>query len=259
MTHVTMLCPTVRPAMFMRLLDSFDILPQASEYWLAVHFQGYTQAEIDAVKAHRWASRIVYAVKTEHRIQPYICRAAMYRAVPAEVYISLDDDMVVLPTVDWASAVAKAMEPGVGVISCNCVKSQSPALVARAKYEPTFIKSVLTFMSGGQVYSNTVAKLALQAPVLAYWACDLQLGLLAYVAGLENYRYLGSLIEHNVGSPGGIKEFPKGDRVLPDPRYLAMRNSGKGPYSYLCPTPADITKLAHDSHNRNKEKWTHAN
>ena len=111
-------------------------------------------------------------------------------------------------------------------------------------------------MSGGQLYSRAVAQLVLKRPLRPYAFCDIQVALLAYLAGLENYRYLGSLLVHRTMSVGGLHDLQQRQNMaFPDPVYLLAR-PGKGVYkfdnNYYMPASDDLTPLARRIHEEAK-------
>jgi hypothetical protein len=172
-----------------------------------------------------------------------------------DVWCNGDDDMEFLPgETDYQEAVAKAMQPGVGVVSCNWIRSEG--FRKRAVYKKgSFIKQPIVNMAGGQIYARKIVRLLGTQPVKPYMFDDVQVGLAAYVAGYDNYRYQGSLLIHRIMAPGGLKVYFNAQTLpKPDARLLTIR-ACKPVYgvdnNYYMPESSDLTAYAHLLHARN--------
>jgi len=253
--------PTVRCNLLLGLLDSIE-RSRYCQWDLAVFFQAYTQAELEFVSLHPMFKRMAYTYYTAGLTPPFQCRYKMFGDVAGkyDAYISLDDDMELWEErTDFQPAIEKAQERDAGIVSCNWVRTKSPALISRARYEPgVFIEQALVYMGGGMVFDNKVIEATLLADNLPYLFDDVQYALIAYLAGYRNYRYLGSMLFHHIMSTGGIKRlYSERALVLPNENYITVRPCAQIydiDNNYFIPKPKDLTAAAHVEHNINRER-----
>lgn len=256
-----LILPTVRPDMFMNLLRSWVACPSLHGWVMLAYFQAYTPAQIDqCYSIVRDAGLSLEDISSDTRVPPYMARAAIYQRWPGvKVYASIDDDMTFWPgRTDYTKAVEMALLPATGVVSCNWVRSNTPALIRRALFEDRFIEQPIVNMSGGMIYSRRTAELLLSWPVKPYIFCDVQVGLVTYVEGFTNYRYLGSHVFHNVMTRGGLKTlYAQQAMLIPDERYMRVKVSSKVyevGNNYHMPTSTNLTLYAHTLHHANAVK-----
>lgn len=236
-------------------MQSLLFLPH--DWKLYIAFQEYDQFNIKMIHEGSEGHRIVRSLAIPTRHPPYQTRYEILRRWydEADVWINLDDDMEILPTVDYDAMAAKVLEPGVGVVSGNWVKSEGH--LHRAVYRPEFIEQPIVNMAGGMAYSQEMAKVILAAPNLPYLFCDVQLALEAYVSGRVNYRYRGSLIIHRIMSKGGLKtSYAQRNFELP-PSHLMMVKPCTEVYkgtnnNWYMPDSKNLTDDAHRLHRQRR-------
>jgi len=250
-----MLMPSCRPDGLATFLRSLADTPALADWELGIYAQAYTPDQKDAIRDSYGAERITRVIYRDDRLAPYMARAECYAAwSDVDVWASLDDDMECLPGMTNYQAPLKWLEanPLTGVISCNWIKSE--ALFRRARYEQTFLPQALVNMSGGQIYTRQMVDIILRNPILPYLFCDIQVALLAYLEGLTNYRFLGSLLIHRIMGKGGLKTMFQTQKMeLPDPRWLPVKPSRPvyGPdNNYYMPDSSQLTVAARERHER---------
>lgn len=256
------LLPTVRYDLMKKLVDSWKACPLLADWKWAVTFQEYTHVQRGRI-AEVLGDALVYERGYDFRASPYLTRSEIYKHVRSEfeVFCSIDDDMQFIPQkTDFAKAVEKCLLPDVGVVSCNWVRFDTPALWARVRQEEKFLKQPLVNMSGGMVYSGKVIDAVFQYPLKPYIFCDIQLALVSYLQGYENYRYLGSVLVHSVMVKDGLKKlYAQRDMDIPDERFLGVIPASSPTYkgttnNWYMPKSSQLTLEAHIVHELNKEK-----
>lgn len=251
-----LLVPTVRPAMMHALADSLVFLPR--DWRIYIGLQCYSDDEQSALLNHpQIAARLAGSMTSSQRTPPYLARAHILRLAidKVDIWANLDDDMVILPTVDYDAMMVKALEPGVGIVSGNWARSAG--LLKRHPPVKIMVRQPLVNMAGGMIYTRAVAQAIISADVMAYHFCDVQAALVAYLAGYDNYRYRGSVILHKIMAPGGLKQsYAEQDFILPDPHWLRVLPStvtypGRDT-NYHMPDSSLLTPSAHERHARNR-------
>lgn len=248
------LVPTVRPDFMATFMASLHFLP---EHWrVYATFQGYTTEQIRAIHEGPQGHRLAGHLKME-RHPPYLTRALMLQRWidDVDVWVNCDDDMEILNSVDYDTMAAKAIEPGVGVISGNWVKS--PGHMHRARFEDTWIKQPLVNMSGGMCYAKKIAYELLSAPIKPYLFCDVQAAMVSYIAGYENFRYLGSLIIHRIMSKDGLKasyaqrnfDLPEADLLKVEPSKTVYKTTDN---NWHMPGSKNLLPRAHELHRERR-------
>jgi hypothetical protein len=243
-----------------RLVRSWVGNPLLSDWTWAVTFQEYSRQQV-AMFRSLLGSALIYEKSYDFREAPYLIRNVMYKALrgTVDVYCSLDDDMAFIPDMtNYASPAVKVMEKGVGVISCNWVRSMSPGFMRRAQYRDEYIKQPLVNMSGGQVYTQAIADLVQKYPIRRYMFDDLNLSLVAYLEGYENYRYLGSLAIHGILKPDGMSKLLDTVKMeIPEPEYVVTQPAKKlhkfDGNDWIMPGSEALTPLSREMHEKNRK------
>lgn len=93
-------------------------------------------------------------------------------------------------------------------------------------------------------------------PIGPYMFDDIQASMTAYLGGWRNARYRGSVLIHNILSPGGLKvQFNDTELWQPDPRFIVTRKA-KAVYqadnNYYMPIVSDVQPEAHALHRANR-------
>lgn len=124
-----------------------------------------------------------------------------------DAYVNLDDDMELCEHTDYEPAIWKAMQKGVGFVMTNWARTPE-LLQKKLPVTKKFIPQIMLYNGGGMAYSENVAALIRQLePVKTAFDCAWPIT--AYVNGLVNYRYQGSLAVHRVCTTGGMSVFMK--------------------------------------------------
>lgn len=93
-------------------------------------------------------------------------------------------------------------------------------------------------------------------PVGPYMFDDIQASLTAYLGGWRNARYRGSVLIHNILSPGGLKvQFNDTRLWQPDSRFIKTRPAKRvyaADNNYYMPTVADVQQEAHRIHQEHR-------
>lgn len=249
--------PSVRPDLMEIFARSLVATPALDEWGVRVAWQAVSRE--DSARVHATlGDRLTGVMRLERRQYAYPLRVrAMTRWRDVDVWCHADDDFEFLPGLtDYARAVARAREPGVGCVSCGWVRSE--AFLAKKQVLDEFVQQPVVNTGGGMVYGRHVVALLADnpyCPVAPYQFDDLQVGLTAYVNGLRNYRYRGSVLIHRILSPGGMKRsFAEREHARPPDGLLRLTPS-KPVYdkdnNWLMPGSADLLPHAHELHRRN--------
>lgn len=159
---------------------------------------------------------------------------------------SIDDDMEFLDRTNLEPAVAKALEPGVGLVSAGWVNH--PSKVDAHPTPDEFVRQSIVYTGGGLVLDGRTARLLLdRLPARANFRSDnVEWSLATYLAGLENYRYRGSVAVHRVCRTGGRKAWVESTDTQPsDPKWITFQPGRIG-------TSADVTPAAKRTHLENR-------
>jgi hypothetical protein len=196
------------------------------------------------------------AIHSNTRLGPHVARVMALEEWSADAWINLDDDMLLTEWTDYTLAVRKAMRPGVGFVSGNWARTAAMAADKAPKRQDEFKRQHIVYTAGGLVYSDSTARLILEnlPHDVSMHFDDVEWSLTAYVNGLENFRFLGSIAVHAVVGAGGrkpwIKDTLQDERPLP-PEDLIATPPGKT--GWKIPGSAHLTQEAHDRHKRAKE------
>jgi hypothetical protein len=219
-----------------------------------------TQEYGDADKARLYEALGDTPAAVEHlpkRIGPHCAKLAGLDIVlqdayrpggPAIAVCSADDDMEFIAGTNLEPCVARAQQPGVGLVSAAWVWHES--LLRTRKVVDEFVRQKLVYTGGGMVFSGETAKLIRAMPRLPYFSDNVMWSLTSYLAGLENLRYRGSMTIHRVCRTGGRKAWVLlGDKELPPAEFLAIEAS-KDREKYKIPQDRGVTKAADEAHRR---------
>lgn len=243
--------PSVRPEAFARFMASVEATPSLADWAVYPLFQCYGD------EARRWAGhpRIPQSWTSDQPISPWVGRRWIYRHTEQapDVWVAADDDIEFLPDyTDLNSAALKAVEVGVGCVSSNFARV--PALLRRSRYERRFIEQPIVNTSGGMAYGPAVVALMLEGPDTDYLFDDIEAPLRAYVHGMVNYRWLGSLAIHAICTTGGLQVmYRQRAMVLPDKALITLhpsRDRHANGNNYHIPGSRDLTTLAHAQHRQ---------
>ena len=172
-----------------------------------------------------------------------------------DIYCNLDDDMILTKYTNYEPAIRKCMEKGTGFVLTNWAKTEKLMMDKVPKMRDEFVKQAMIYQGGGMLYSNDVAKMIREIPVVKT-VFDEGFPLTAYLNGYENYRYLGSLAVHKICTTGGMNSFYKSTdysklkNMYPEYINYKMGKNGR----WLIPMDKDLTPKAKEMHKANREK-----
>lgn len=176
----------------------------------------------------------------------------------SDIWLSMDDDMLILPQTDFdRMAEIYASDLSIGMISgayCRFpgkTKTHVKHLRGRIKNEP-ILGTWGGLMFGRELRDLFVTEMDGRDVLFD----DLEWSLCSYTHGYENYRYLGSLIVHMVGSAGGFRKFFK-DKAheLPDPSLIRIEyrmNDLDNSNAVMYMGSESLKPKAHEMHRRNR-------
>lgn len=232
-----------RKDMFCDLMHSIIAQPQFDEWHVMTIVQGDYDRWLYEIKQQGLDTRIDYLIAQKTRIGPHDARLKLLN-VDSDVYAIIDDDFIMLEQTNWAPMVKHALKQDCGFVSGNFIPHASWA--HKKSLENRFIKQPIVYTAGGLIFTRKIAKLIKKIGNAPLWCDNTQWSLTAYLAGYENYRYLGSVCIHRVCRTGGRKGWiDSGTRlVYPDPQYIKYEK-GKIPKS------SGLTEKAKKKHHEN--------
>ena len=220
------LVPAVRPKLLTILLASWAKYAPNIELKVRAQVRPGTSVRADWERLREWFEPLIKldwtTVEQAGPVFPQRVHSMLERP-DVDVWVQVDDDIELLSETRFEPAILKAQEPGVGVVSCGWVRSLSAKGLARARRGEPWVRQPIVYMAGGMVYGRQVVAELAKVQDTPYLYDDVQVALLAYLAGRENWKYRGSIAIHRILQPGGIKRvFDTHRHVLPDDRFFKM-------------------------------------
>jgi len=248
-----------RPALLMACLKSI------STYAPSIPVVLTGQSVPDAVKAgvRQWSTDTGHDISYvwgEDRRGPHTAKLSGLQAnLDVNVWVSIDDDMELLPQTDYNNAALVCQTRGVGLVSCNWAKSEGHLPKKIKAMAPTFKEQKVVYTGGGLVFSGRVAEVIRGIPSERYVTDNALWSAVVYSRGYKNYRYMGSLALHRIMSKGGRKAYLKESpgAMFPVPHLLTQRKCDQHLYpsaeanTYI-PDSKDLTPLAEELHRENR-------
>ena len=203
--------------------------------------------------------QIVDSLSYPEGIGPHSARIAALPRMIGDGYdaiVNLDDDMELVAETDLRPSVLRSQVKGIGLVGNNW--RRTPEMLAKVKPQRVFKNQAIIPTGGGLAYSRSTAEVILDGPDLDYLFDDSEWSLRAYLSGLENQRYQGSLAVHRIMGPGGRHGWVnKRKRALSDARYIKPRILKDIPgraaeNRYGIPVSRDLTSEARAVHRRNR-------
>jgi hypothetical protein len=169
-----------------------------------------------------------------------------------------DDDLFVYEKTTYDVMALKCNSPEVGCISLNWRKTR--AMADAVKLENKFVVEPIPNVGGGLMFRSELLDVVI--PDEARWTFDgSQYNLNTYLAGYENYRYLGGIAEHRALGRGGKAQShkdPNFQTILPDSRMIKLKRTSKPIddlyQAYHMYGTANLTDLARAIHEKNKKR-----
>lgn len=230
------------------LLESIMHYDKFDDYDVCLCYQDYL-GNADKIKyKERYATILVEPEKMG-------CNGArthLLQHIDYDIYVNLDDDMLLVNETNYDKAIEKALEPSTGFVLTNWARSISILQQKIPKMKDKFVKQVMIYQGGGMVYSDKIAKLIREIPIKKTMFDDIWC-ITPYVNGYTNYRYLGSLALHFIGKTGGMQSFMREENPeLACPEYINYRK-GKRKNEWHIPIDSDINEYARQLHKENKK------
>ena len=252
----TIIITSVRPALMSKFMDSFNKRQMNEKGWsIGLMTQGYSPNELQSL-LEKDVKKCLNVISSNKRIPPYIAKSTLIEKNPSDIYCSLDDDCVLLETVDYETPLEFVQQKTTGIVSCNWVRFNTPKMMSKKNIVNEYKKQKIVFTGGGMLFSNKIGKVISNKPKINWLFDDVQFSIDSYTSGYNNYRYLGSVIEHNIVTKGGIKTlYNETQMTVNDPKYITLEKS-KDQYkfknSYYMPRDSALTLY---SNNLHKEKY----
>lgn len=182
----------------------------------------------------------------------HAARVHLLRKVRSDIYINLDDDMLLTPYTRYERAIVKALECGTGFVLTNWARTEKLLLAKVPKMSEKFIPQIMCYQGGGMVYSDKIAELMRALPTDKYRYDDLW-SITAYVHGYTNYAYKGSLAIHSVCTKGGMHKWMKDNNPpYACAHYIKYRKLQSGVYAIGL--DSDVNAYARALHKENLKK-----
>ena len=217
-----------------------------TDYDLALYFQDYEGDRINELQHRELFSKIIVVDK---KIGCHAARVNLLKEVHSDIYINLDDDMLLTPYTHYEKAIEKALEPGTGFVLTNWARTPKLLLEKVPKMDGKFRKQIMCYQGGGMVYSDKIAELMRELPAEKFMFDDLW-AMTAYINGYTNYAYNGSLALHMVCRKGGMQTFMKEERPpYACEKYINYRVLSDG--EYAIGLDSDVNDYAKELHKKN--------
>jgi hypothetical protein len=233
------------------LVDSIMSFSKFNEYDINLLFQDNKNNKDKIENRDRFRKIII----KDELLGCHGARVILLRSIePYDVYINLDDDMLLTIYTDYDASIKKALQKDTGFVLTNWAKTEGLMMKKVPKLQDVFIKQALVYQGGGMVYDEKIAKLMRELkPIKCTF--DTEWSLTSYLNGYTNYRYLGSLAIHKVCGVGGMNDFMANNPAIktlePYVNYRnAKRQNGNGK-DLLIPLDSDLKPLAKETHQNN--------
>ena len=218
------------------------------DYELALYFQDY----LGNIGQLRHRERFSKIVVVPEKVGCHAARVSLLKEIKSDIYINMDDDMLVGPYTHYDKAIEKALEPGTGFVLTNWARTPKLLLEKVPKMEEKFRPQIMCYQGGGMVYSEKIAELMRGLPVKKYMFDDLW-AITSYINGYTNYQYAGSLTLHMVCRSGGMQKFMKEERppyaCIDYINYRTLKNG-----DFAIGLDADVNDYAKKLHKQNLKK-----
>lgn len=202
-------------------IERFDPLKGWSVYIVA---QGYDKPSVEGFKRCGATKVITEAYFTSQRLGPFGARDLGMRRWSSDLWLALDDDMLMTEYTNYNSStwLEYAQRPGVGVVMGQSANNNTMLQKMVDKFCADKIDRLGALMStgGGIIYNDEVARALLTIPNKHYVCDNTAWSVGLYKEGYIHYAYKGSWVIHKAGSKGGLRAYLSQERVLPWPSLI---------------------------------------
>lgn len=182
----------------------------------------------------------------------HAARVHLLRKVKSDIYINLDDDMLLTKYTRYDGAIAKAFERGTGFVLTNWARTEKLLLEKVPKMREAFIPQIMCYQGGGMVYADKIAEIVRRLPAEKFRYDDLW-PLSAYINGYTNYAYKGSLAIHMICTKGGMRTFMADENPpYACAQYINYRKIKNGVFAIGL--DSDVNAYARELHKKNLKK-----
>lgn len=179
----------------------------------------------------------------------HAARVHLLRKVKSDIYINLDDDMLLTKYTRYDGAIAKALERGTGFVLTNWARTEKLLLAKVPKMREAFIPQIMCYQGGGMVYADKIAEIVRRLPAEKFRYDDLW-PLSAYINGYTNYAYKGSLAIHMICTKGGMRTFMADENPpYACAQYINYRKIKNGVFAIGL--DSDVNAYARELHKKN--------
>jgi hypothetical protein len=149
--------------------------------------------------------------------------SARYGKDDSYTIVCLDDDIEFCKETNYEPAVEFAQQPHVGLVSTNWISSEK--LLYKKMPQEKFVKQSIVYTGGGLIIKPEIADLIIKLEGGNYYSDNVETSMRVYIAGYENYRYLGSISIHRACRSGGRKDWVNegNQKKFSDPRLINTR------------------------------------
>lgn len=119
--------------------------------------------------------------------------------------VCLDDDIEFCAETYFEKAVDIAQQPHIGLVSTNWISSEK--LLSKKIPQDKLVKQPIVYTGGGLVVKKELVQLIIKLNGGHFYSDNVETSLRVYIAGYENYRYLGSISIHRACRKGGRKSW----------------------------------------------------
>ena len=229
------------------LVDSIIALG-FDDYRIALYLQG-PEGRAGEIRNRERYSQIIVVPEKEGC---HAARVHLLRKVKSDIYINLDDDMLLTKYTRYDGAIAKALERGTGFVLTNWARTEKLLLAKVPKMREAFIPQIMCYQGGGMVYADKIAEIVRRLPAEKFRYDDLW-PLSAYINGYTNYAYKGSLAIHMICTKGGMRTFMADENPpYACAQYINYRKIKNGVFAIGL--DSDVNAYARELHKKNLKK-----
>ncbi|CAN5208041.1 hypothetical protein BH09PAT1_BH09PAT1_7490 [soil metagenome] len=117
--------------------------------------------------------------------------------------VCLDDDIEFCAETNFETAIEYAQQSHVGLVSTNWISSEK--LLYKKMPQEKYIKQAIVYTGGGLIIKSEIVEMIVKLEGGNFYSDNVETSVRVYVAGYENYRYLGSISIHRACRSGGRK------------------------------------------------------